>query len=64
MFESSPRPIFSNQFTEKVRRMEGSKKPKHFLGPLAQRKTRVTTNQEIAGSNPARLENTFLEYRT
>ena len=26
VFETSPRPIFSNQFTEKVRRMEGSKK--------------------------------------
>ena len=61
MFETSPRPIFSNQFPEKVRRMEGSKKPKHFLGPVAQRKTRVTTNQEIAGWNPARLANIFQE---
>ena len=61
MFETSPRPIFSNQFTEKVRKMEGSKKPNNFLGPVAQRKTRVTTNQEIAGWNPARLANIFQE---
>ena len=27
-----------------------------FRGPVAQRITRLTTNQEIAGSNPARLD--------
>ena len=30
-----------------------------ILGPVAQRITRLTTNQEIAGSNPAWIENYF-----
>ncbi len=30
-----------------------------LLGPVAQRITRLTTNQEIAGSNPAWIINFF-----
>ena len=42
---------------------DGQEKRNQFQGPVAQRITRLTTNQEIAGSNPARLDNTFLEER-
>ena len=32
------------------------------MGLVAQRITRLTTNQEIAGSIPAKVENTFEKY--
>ena len=48
---------------EKSEKNDGEEEHNQFQGPVAQRITRLTTNQEIAGSNPARLENTFLEDR-
>ena len=46
---------------EKSEKNDGQEERNQLLGPLAQRKTRVTTNQEIAGWNPARLANIFQE---
>ena len=40
---------------------DGQEKSNQFQGPVAQRMTRMTTNQEIAGSNPARLDSIFYE---
>ena len=48
---------------EKSEKNDGQEKCNQFQGRVAQRITRLTTNQEIAGSNPARLGNTFLEDR-
>ena len=48
---------------EKSEKNDGQEKRNQFQGPVAQRITRLTTNQEIAGSNPVRLDNTFLEDR-
>ena len=48
---------------EKSEKNDGQEKRNQFQGPVAQRKTCLTTNQVVAGSNPARLDNTFLEDR-
>ena len=39
----------------------GQEKRNQFQGPVAQRITRLTTNREIAGSKPARLDSIFQE---
>ena len=46
---------------EKSEKNDGQEKRNQFQGPVAQRKTCLSTNQVVAGSNPARLDKTFLE---
>ena len=48
---------------EKSEKNDGQEKRNYYQAPVAQRITRLTTNQEIAGSNPAGLDNTFLQDR-
>ena len=45
----------------KSEKNDGQEKPNQFQGPVAQRITRLPTNQEKVGSNPARLDNIFQE---
>ena len=48
---------------EKSEKNDGQEKRNQFQGPVAQRITRLTTNQEIASSNSSRLDSIFLEDR-
>ena len=61
MVETSPRAILSNQLMEKKEKNDGKEKRNQIQGPVAQRITRLTTNQEIASSNPSRLDSIFHE---
>ena len=48
---------------EKSEKNDGQEERNQFHGTVAQWTTRLTTNQESAGSNSARLESIFLEDR-